>query len=120
MKKILAGCILLISTVTYSSADVLSTLEQLEVNFKQLETEETAMYNQRKAEAEEAEKALISLRAKYQKLLETEKYITEVRPYRYYKKDYKYLLKKCKEEKEYLKNEISKKEDIIDIYQEII
>ena len=30
MKKILVGCILLISTASYSSADVLSTLEQLE------------------------------------------------------------------------------------------
>ncbi len=120
MKKILAGCILLISTVSYSSTDALSTLEQLEVNFQQLEAKETAMYNQRKAEAEEAEKALISLRAKYQKLLETEKYITEVRPYRYYKKDYKELLKKCREEKEEVKNEIAKKEEIINIYQAII
>ena len=109
MKKILAGCILLISTASYTSADVLSTLEQLEVNFKQLETEETAMYNQRKAEAEEAEKTLISLRAKYQKLLGTEKYITEVEPYRYYQKDYKELLKKCKKEKEEVKKKLKKK-----------
>lgn len=120
MKKILAGCILLISTVSYSSADVLSTLEQLEVNFKQLETEETAMYNQRKAEAEEAEKALISLRTRYQKLLGTEKYITEVEPYRYYQKDYKELLKKCREEKEEVKKEIEEKEEIINIYQAIM
>lgn len=107
MKKILAGCILLISTVSYSSADVLSTLEQLEVNFKQLETEET-------------EKALISLRTKYQKLLGTEKYITEVEPYRYYQKDYKELLKKCREEKEEVKKEIEEKEEIINIYQAIM
>lgn len=107
MKKILAGCILLISTVTYSSADVLSTLEEFEVNFKQLETEET-------------EKALISLRAKYQKLLGTEKYITEVKPYRYYQEDYKELLKKCREEKEEVKKEIEEKEEIINIYQAIM
>lgn len=58
------------------------------------------MYNLKKAEAEEAEKALISLRTKYQKLSETEKYITGVKPHRYYKKDYKDLLKRCKKEKE--------------------
>lgn len=38
MRKILIGCILLISIVSYSSADVLSTLEQFEVNFQQLGT----------------------------------------------------------------------------------
>ena len=119
MKKILAGCILLISTVSYSSTDALSTLEQLEVNFQQLEAKETAMYNQRKAEAEEAEKALISLRAKYQKLLGTEKYITEVEPYRYYQEDYKELLKKCKEEKQKIKREIEEKEEIINIFEAI-
>lgn len=115
MRKILVGCILLISASSHSSADVLSTLEQLEVNFKQLEAEETAMYNQRKAE-----KALISLREKYQKLLGTEKYIIDVEPYRYYQKDYKELLKKCREEKEEVKKEIEEKEEIINIYQAIM
>ena len=107
MRKILAGCILLISTALYSSSDVLSTLEQLEVNFQQLE-------------AEKAEKTLISLRAKYQKLLGTEKYITEVKPYRYYQEDYKELLKKCKKEKEEVKKEIEEKEEIINIYRAIM
>ena len=120
MRKILIGCLLIISATSYSSTDVSSTLEQLEVNFQQLEAEETAMYNQRKAEAKEAEEALISLRAKYQKLLGTEKYITEVEPYRYYQKDYKELLKKCREEKEEVKKEIEEKEEIINIYQAIM
>ena len=120
MRKILTGCILLISTASYSSADVLSTLKQLEVNFQQLEAEEIVMYNQRKAEVKEAEKALIPLRAKYQKLLGIGKYIAEVEPYRYYQKDYKELLKKCREEKEKVKKEIEEKEEIINIYQAIM
>lgn len=120
MRKILAGCILLISTLAYSSADVLSTFEQLEINFQQLEAEETAMCNQRKAEAEEAEKALILLREKYQKISETEKRINEVEPYRYYQKDYRNLLKKCRGKKEEIKREITEKEDIISIYQTLM
>lgn len=120
MRKILVWCILLISTLSYSSSDVLSTLEQLEINFQQLEAEEMAMYNQRKAEAEEAEKALITLREKYRKISETEKHISEVEPYRYYQKDYRNLLKKCREEKEKVKREIAEKEDIISIYQAIM
>lgn len=73
--------------------------------------------NQRKAEAE---KALIPLREKYQKISEAEKYISEVEPYRYYQKDYRNLLKKCREEKEEVKREIAEKEDIISIYQSLM
>ena len=58
MKKIIIGCFLAVSAVSYSATDVMSTLEQLELNLQQLEAEERAMYNQRKAEAEEAEKTL--------------------------------------------------------------
>lgn len=120
MRKILVGCLLLISTASYSAVDILSALEQFEINFQQLEAEETAIHNQRKLETEEAEKALISLRSKYQKLLETEKYIIEVEPYRYYQRDYKELLRKCKKEKEEVKKEIKEKEEIINIYQAIM
>ena len=120
MKKILIGCILAVSAVSYSATDVMSTFEQLELNLQQLEAEEKAMYNQRKTEAEEAEKALISLRAKYQKILETEKYIIEVEQYRYYQEDYKELLKKCRTMKGELEAEIVAKEEIIDIYKAIM
>lgn len=120
MKKVLLGCILALSSMSYSATNVMTTFEQLEVNFQQLEAEETAIYNQRKTEAEEAERALISLRAKYQKLSETEKYISEVEPYRYYKRDYKELLKSCRQEKEDVRREILEKEEIINIYQAII
>ncbi|WP_373077174.1 adhesion protein FadA [Fusobacterium varium] len=120
MKKILIGCMLVISTVSYSAIEAASTFEQLELTFQQLEAEEAAMYNQRKTEAEEAEKALISLRAKYQKILETEKYIIEVEQYRYYQEDYKELLKKCRTMKGELEAEIAAKEEIIDIYKAIM
>lgn len=120
MKKILIGCMLVISIMLYSATGVASTFEQLELSLQQLEAEETAMYNQRKTEAEEAEKALISLRAKYQKVLETEKYIIEVEHYRYYQKDYKELFRKCRNMKEELEAEIAAKEEIIDIYKAIM
>ena len=109
-----------ISIMLYSATGVASTFEQLELSLQQLEAEETAMYNQRKTEAEEAEKALISLRAKYQKVLETEKYIIEVEHYRYYQKDYKELFRKCRNMKEELEAEIAAKEEIIDIYKAIM
>ena len=73
MKKILIGCMLVISTVSYSAIEAASTFEQLELTFQQLEAEEAAMYNQRKTEAEEAEKVLIPLREKYQKVSENGK-----------------------------------------------
>lgn len=117
MKKILIGCMLVISTVSYSAIEAVSTFEQLELTFQQLEA---AMYNQRKTEAEEAEKVLISLRAKYQKILETEKYIIEVEQYRYYQEDYKELLKKCRTMKGELEAEIAAKEEIINIYRAIM
>ena len=107
MKKILIGCVLVISTVSYSAIEAVSTFEQLELTFQQLE-------------AEEAEKALVSLRAKYQKILETEKYIIEVEQYRYYQEDYKELLKKCRTMKGELEAEIAAKEEIIDIYRAIM
>jgi len=107
MKKILIGCVLVISTVSYSAIEAVSTFEQLELTFQQLE-------------AEEAEKALVSLRAKYQKILETEKYIIEVEQYRYYQEDYKELLKKCRSMKGELEAEIAAKEEIIDIYRAIM
>lgn len=107
MKKILIGCVLVISTVSYSAIEAVSTFEQLELTFQQLE-------------AEEAEKVLVSLRAKYQKILETEKYIIEVEQYRYYQEDYKELLKKCRTMKGELEAEIAAKEEIIDIYRAIM
>lgn len=107
MKKILIGCMLVISTVSYSAIEAVSTFEQLELTFQQLE-------------AEEAEKVLISLRAKYQKILETEKYIIEVEQYRYYQEDYKELLKKCRTMKGELEAEIAAKEEIINIYRAIM
>ena len=56
MKKIIIGCLLAVSAVSYSATDVMSTLEQLELNLQQLEAEERAMYNQRKAEAKRQKK----------------------------------------------------------------
>ena len=117
MRKILIGCLLIITAASYSSTDVFSTLKQLEANFHQLEVKEGTVDNQREVEA--IDKALISSREKYQKLLAIEKYITEVEPYRYYQEDYKELLKKCKEEKQKIKREIEEKEEIINMYRQI-
>ena len=51
MKKVLLGCILLVASITtFAESNVLSTLEQLELNFQQLEAEEKAMYEKRKSE----------------------------------------------------------------------
>ena len=59
MKKILLGCFLLTASITiFADSNVLSTLDQLELNFQQLEAEEKAMYEKRKSEAEEAQRTL--------------------------------------------------------------
>lgn len=41
MKKILLGCLLVVSSTAFAATDVMVTLEQLEQNFQQLEAEES-------------------------------------------------------------------------------
>lgn len=78
------------------------------------------MYNQRKTEAEEAEKVLVSLRAKYQKI-QKQKNIIEVEQYRYYQEDYKELLKEMQDyERRIRSRNCQLKEEIIDIYRAIM
>ena len=48
MRKVLLGCFLFTASITiFAETNVLSTLEQLELNFQQLEAEEKAMYEKR-------------------------------------------------------------------------
>lgn len=72
MKKVLLGCILLAASITtFAESNVLSTLEQLELNFQQLEAEEKAMYEKRKSEAEEAQRTLAQLKVYSQEMNQT-------------------------------------------------
>ena len=119
MRKLLIGCILAISTVSYPATDVMSTLEQLEFNFQQLEAEERAMYNQRKAEAEEAEKTLVTQRKMYAEISEKEKRILSVKDNKFYKAQYQELAKKYAEAKKELETDMMKQEEIISIFEAI-
>ena len=116
MKKIIIGCLLAVSAVSYSATDVMSTLEQLELNLQQLEAEERAMYNQRKAEAEEAEKTLEAQRKMY---AEKEKRILSVKDNKFYKGQYQELAKKYGEAKKELEADMRKQEEIISIFEAI-
>ncbi|MHD0316391.1 adhesion protein FadA [Fusobacterium sp. THCT1E2] len=119
MKKILIGCILAASTVSYSATDVMSTLEQLELNLQQLEAEERAMYNQRKAEAEEAEKTLAAQRKIYAEVSEKEKRIISVKDNKFYKGQYQELARKYGEAKKELEIDMEKQEEIIKMFEAI-
>lgn len=119
MKKLLIGCILAVSAVSYSAADVMSTLEQLELNLQKLEAEEKAMYNQRKAEAEEAERTLASQRKVYSEIVEKEKIIQNVKENRFYKAQYQELAKKYGQAKKELEADMKKQEEIISIFEAI-
>lgn len=119
MKKILIGCILALSAVSYSATNVMSTLEQLELNLQQLEAEERAMYNQRKAEAEEAERTLTSQRKVYAEIVEKEKTIQNVKDNRFYKAQYQELAKKYEQAKKELEADMRKQEEIISIFEAI-
>lgn len=119
MKKILIGCILAISAVSYSATDVTSTFEQLELNLQQLEAEERAMYNQRKAEAEEAEKTLAAQRKMYAEISEKEKKILSVKDNKFYKAQYQELAKKYSETKKELEKDMNRQEEIISIFEAI-
>ncbi|MEJ6465110.1 adhesion protein FadA [Fusobacterium ulcerans] len=102
------GCILAVSAVSYSATDVMSTLEQLELNLQQLEAEERAMYNQRKAEAEEAERTLAAQRKMYEEISEKEKRISSVKDNKFYKAQYQELGKKYAEAKKELETDMRK------------
>ncbi len=102
------GCILAVSAVSYSATDVMSTLEQLELNLQQLEAEERAMYNQRKAEAEEAERTLAAQRKMYEEISEKEKRISSVKDNKFYKAQYQELGKKYPEAKKELETDMRK------------
>ncbi|RHG35289.1 adhesin [Fusobacterium varium] len=119
MKKIIIGCFLAVSAVSYSATDVMSTLEQLELNLQQLEAEERAMYNQRKAEAEEAEKTLEAQRKMYAEISEKEKRILSVKDNKFYKGQYQELAKKYGEAKKELEVDMRKQEEIISIFEAI-
>ncbi len=117
MKKILLGCLLLISAASFAATDVMVTLEQLEQNFQQLEAEERAMYNQRKAEAEIAEKVLAEQKATYQEIIAQERRIADVKEFRYYKGQYNQLAKKYADAKRVLEDEMKKQEEIIYMFE---
>ena len=116
MKKIIIGCFLAVSAVSYSATDVMSTLEQLELNLQQLEAEERAMYNQRKAEAE---KTLEAQRKMYAEISEKEKRILSVKDNKFYKGQYQELAKKYGEAKKELEADMRKQEEIISIFEAI-
>ncbi|BBA51920.1 adhesion protein FadA [Fusobacterium varium] len=117
MKKILLGCLLLVSAASFGATDVMVTLEQLEQNFQELEAEERAMYNQRKAEAEIAEKVLAEQKATYQQIITQEKRIADVKEFRYYKGQYNQLAKKYADAKRVLEDEMKKQEEIIYMFE---
>ena len=119
MKKMLIGCILVVSAISYSATDVMSTLKQLELNLQKLEAEEKAMYNQRKAEAEEAERTLASQRKVYSEIVEKEKIIQSVKENRFYKAQYQELAKKYGQAKKELEADMKKQEEIISIFEAI-
>ena len=103
MKKILIGCILAASTVSYSATDVMSTLEQLELNLQQLE-------------AEEAEKTLAAQRKIYAEVSEKEKRIISVKDNKFYKGQYQELARKYGEAKKELGIDMEKQEEIIKMF----
>ena len=117
MKKLLIGCILAVSAISYSATDVMSTFEQLELNLQQLEAEERAMYDQRKAEAETAEKVLAEQKATYQQIIAQERRIADVKEFRYYKGQYNQLAKKYSDAKRALEDEMKKQEEIIYMFE---
>lgn len=117
MKKILLGCLLVVSSTAFAATDVMVTLEQLEQNFQQLEAEERAMYNQRKAEAEVAEKVLAEQKATYQQIIAQERRIADVKEFRYYKGQYNQLAKKYADAKRVLEDEMKKQEEIIYMFE---
>lgn len=120
MKKVLLGCILLAASITtFAESNVLSTLEQLELNFQQLEAEEKAMYEKRKSEAEEAQRTLAQQREMYQKIITQEKHIADVKGNRYYKDQYNQLAKKYAESKRVLEEDMRKQEEIINLFEMI-
>ena len=119
MKKIIIGCILALSAVSYSAGDVMSTLEQLELNLQKLEAEERAMYNQRKAEAEEAQKTLESQRKMYTEISEKEKRILSIKDVKFYKSEYQELAKKYAQAKKVLEADMKKQEEIINVFEAI-
>ena len=119
MKKILVGCFLAVSAMSYSATDVMSTFEQLELNLQQLEAEERAMYNQRKAEAEEAEKTLAAQRKMYAEISEKEKRIISVKDNKFYKDQYQELARKYGEAKKELEIDMGKQEEIIKMFEAI-
>ncbi len=106
MKKILIGCILAVSAVSYSATDVMSTLEQLELNLQQLE-------------AEEAERTLAAQRKMYEEISEKEKRISSVKDNKFYKAQYQELGKKYAEAKKELETDMRKQEEIISIFEAI-
>ena len=119
-KKVLLGCILLAASITtFAESNVLSTLEQLELNFQQLEAEEKAMYEKRKSEAEEAQRTLAQQREMYQKIITQEKRIADVKGNRYYKDQYNQLAKKYADSKKVLEEDMRKQEEIINLFEMI-
>ena len=120
MKKVLLGCILLAASITtFAESNVLSTLDQLELNFQQLEAEEKAMYEKRKSEAEEAQRTLAQQREMYQKIITQEKRIADVKGNRYYKDQYNQLAKKYADSKKVLEEDMRKQEEIINLFEMI-
>ena len=120
MRKVLLGCFLFTASITiFADTNVLSTLEQLELNFQQLEAEEKAMYEKRKSEAEEAQRTLAQQREMYQQIITQEKRIADVKGNRYYKDQYNQLAKKYSDAKKVLEEDMKKQEEIINLFEMI-
>lgn len=119
MKKMLIGCMLAVSAVSYSVTDIMSTFEQLELKLQKLEAEERAMYNQRKSEAEEAARTLAAQRKMYAEISEKEKIILSIKDNKFYKGQYQELAKKYGKAKKELEKDMVKQEEIISIFEVI-
>lgn len=118
MKKILVGCILVVSAASAFAVST-TTLEELEMSLQRLEAEERAMYNQRKAEAEEAEQTLAKQRQMYAEISEKEKRILSVKDSKFYKAEYQQLAKRYADAKKALEADMAKQQEIIDIFDAI-
>jgi hypothetical protein len=121
MKKLLGTMLLIgIAGVSYSYEEAVSNLESIEASYNALKAEEAILIEQKRAEAEEAQKVLDEQKRVYAELRQREARIEWGTKTKYYKPEYRDLAKQYGVMRKELEAEMKEQQDIVAEYHAMV
>jgi transposase len=121
MKKLLLGAIILVGITgfSYASEERSSAVADMEESYRALNEEDAGLIEQRRVEANEAQKILDEQRRVYAELRRREAKLLDGKKTKYYKKEYGDLAKQYGAMRKELESEMAEQQEIIAAYSTI-